>query len=203
LPGAEEKEAAMILVIDNYDSFTYNLVQHFGQLHGDIEVRRNDELTAEQAMGLHPDYLVLSPGPGNPDQAGICLELIELAAGKIPLLGVCLGHQSIAQAFGGKIIRAEEIIHGKTSPIFHQQSPLFRGLPDPFLATRYHSLCVDPGSLPGELRVTARTSDDVIMAIEHVDLAIQGVQFHPESVLTEVGLPMLKNFLEMYPEASS
>lgn len=194
----------MILVIDNYDSFTYNLVQYFGQLHPRVEVRRNDAIGIPGIRELAPDYLVLSPGPGNPDQAGICLEVIEELAGEIPMLGVCLGHQSMGQAYGGKIIRAPEIIHGKTSEVHHQGAALFQGLPAPFRATRYHSLCIDPASLPPELRVTARTSDGVIMAIEHVELPLQGVQFHPESVLTEVGLPMLENFLAMYaPGATS
>ena len=188
----------MILVIDNYDSFTYNLVQYFGQLHPEVVVRRNDQVTADEVLAMAPQYLVLSPGPGNPDEAGVCLELIPRAAGRIPLLGVCLGHQAIAQAYGGRVVRAPEIVHGKTSEVHHQGEGLFRGLPEPFAATRYHSLCVAPESMPPELRVTARTADGVVMGVEHVHLPVQGVQFHPESVLTTEGLGLLRNFLHMY-----
>jgi len=188
----------MILVVDNYDSFTYNLVQYFGELDPDVQVVRNDQAPVEEILAREPDYLVLSPGPGNPDQAGVCLELIPAAAGKVPLLGVCLGHQAIGQAYGAKVVRAPEIVHGKTSEISWEGGRLFQGLPDPFSATRYHSLALDPASVPDCLRVTARTSDGVVMGVEHRDLPVLGVQFHPESVLTTHGKRMLQNFLDAY-----
>jgi anthranilate synthase/aminodeoxychorismate synthase-like glutamine amidotransferase len=185
----------VILVVDNYDSFTYNLVQYLGQLHPEVEV----VATAEELVARGPEYLLLSPGPGDPDQAGVCLELIPRAAeAGIPLLGVCLGHQAIAQAYGARIVRAPEIVHGKTSPVHHEGGSVFRGLPNPFPATRYHSLCVDPDTLGDDLAVTARTEDGVIMGIRHKEHPIHGVQFHPESVLTECGLEMLRTFLELH-----
>ncbi len=189
----------MILVIDNYDSFTYNLVQYLGQLNPEVEVVRNDEITSDEVLQKCPDYLILSPGPGTPDEAGVCLDLLQSGvAGKIPTLGVCLGHQAIAQNYGGKVIRAPEIVHGKTSPMHHEDKGVFRDIENPFEATRYHSLCVEASSLPDILRVTAHTADGMIMGLEHKTLPIQGVQFHPESVLTEDGLKLLSNFLEMY-----
>ena len=189
----------MILVVDNYDSFTYNLVQYLGQLHPEVEVIRNDVKSADELVAMAPDYLILSPGPGDPDQAGVCLDLIPAAAAAgIPLLGVCLGHQAIAQAYGATIVRAPEIVHGKTSPVHHEGASVFRDLPNPFPATRYHSLCVDPDTLGDDLEVTARTEDGVIMGLRHRSHPIHGVQFHPESVLTECGLEMLGTFLALH-----
>lgn len=193
----------MILVVDNYDSFTYNLVQYFGELADDVRVVRNDRVTVDEVLEMAPDHLVLSPGPGNPDEAGICLDLIPAVAGRIPLLGVCLGHQAIGQAYGGLVVRAPEIIHGKTSEISWEGTGLFEGLPNPFPATRYHSLALDPGRIPDCLRVTARTPDGVVMAVDHVSLPIHGVQFHPESVLTTDGKRMLENFLRLHPPGAA
>lgn len=191
----------MLLMIDNYDSFTYNLVQYFGELGQQVEVYRNDQIDLETIEGLNPDYLVISPGPCTPTEAGISVEAIHHFAGKVPILGVCLGHQSIGQAFGGKIIRAKEVMHGKTSPVYHHNVGCFSGLPNPVQTTRYHSLVIEQETLPECLEVTAWTQDengnfDEIMGVRHKTMPIEGVQFHPESILTEQGHAMLKNFLE-------
>jgi anthranilate synthase component 2 len=195
----------MLLMIDNYDSFTYNLVQYFGELGAEVKVWRNDAITVDEVDALQPKQIVLSPGPCTPNEAGICLDLIEKlgrqGGGRYPILGVCLGHQSIGQAFGGKVIRARQVMHGKTSAIHHHQQGVFKGLPSPFTATRYHSLIVDREGLPADFEVTAWTqhedgSIDEIMGLRHKTLPIEGVQFHPESILTEHGHSMLKNFLE-------
>jgi anthranilate synthase component 2 len=185
----------MLLLIDNYDSFAYNLVHYLGELGAGCVVKRNDALTVEQAMALRPDGIVLSPGPCDPDRAGICLELIREAAGKVPILGVCLGHQAIGQAFGGRIVRANAPMHGKPSAIHHDGTGLFEGIPSPFRAIRYHSLTIDPASVPAELAITARTEDGVIMGIAHRRLPVFGVQFHPESIESEHGHRLLGNFL--------
>ena len=185
----------MLLMIDNYDSFTYNLVQYFGELGQAVQVFRNDEISLTQITTLKPDHLVISPGPCTPNEAGISVSAIKQFAGQIPILGVCLGHQSIGQAFGGKIVRAQQLMHGKTSEIHHTQVGVFAGLPDPFTATRYHSLVIERASLPACLEITAWTDDGEIMGVRHKTLAVEGVQFHPESILTEHGHAMLKNFL--------
>ncbi|WP_319241189.1 aminodeoxychorismate/anthranilate synthase component II [uncultured Propionivibrio sp.] len=185
----------MLLMIDNYDSFTYNLVQYFGELGEDVRVYRNDAITLAEIARLAPDRLVISPGPGNPSQAGVSLAAIREFAGKIPLLGVCLGHQSIGEAFGGKVVHAKRLMHGKVSPVFHNDVGVFRGLPNPVVCTRYHSLAVERESLPDCLEITAWTEDGEIMGLRHKTLAVEGVQFHPESILTEHGHDMLKNFL--------
>jgi para-aminobenzoate synthetase component 2 len=182
-----------ILVVDNYDSFVFNLVQYLGQLGATCEVRRNDEVSPDDALTF--DGVLLSPGPGTPEEAGICIDLVKAVAGRVPLFGVCLGHQAIAAAYGGSIVRAPELLHGKTSLVHHDGLGVFAGLPDPFTATRYHSLAVAPDTVPGELVVTARTESGVIMGLRHRDLAVEGVQFHPESVLTEGGHRMLANWL--------
>ena len=188
----------MLLMIDNYDSFTYNLVQYFSELGVEVEVWRNDCITVEEIAARKPEHLVVSPGPCTPDDAGISVAAIREFAGKVPIFGVCLGHQSIVQAFGGKIIRAENLMHGKTSMIHHDASGLFRSLPDPFIATRYHSLIAERASFPDEsLQVTAWTANNEIMAVAHRDLPIWGVQFHPESILTLDGKQLLRNFLDM------
>jgi anthranilate synthase component 2 len=185
----------MLLLIDNYDSFTYNLVHYFGEIGEDVVVKRNDEITPQDAFSMKPDGIVLSPGPCDPDQAGICLALIEAVKDtKTPLFGVCLGHQSIGQAFGGRVIRCHEIVHGKLGEIHHGSEGVFSGLPSPFAATRYHSLIVERDSLPPDLRVTAELSDGTIMGLKHAVLPIEGVQFHPESIASEHGHQMLKNF---------
>ena len=191
----------MIVMIDNYDSFTYNLVQYLGELGAEVQVFRNDQIGVDQVAALKPERIVLSPGPCTPNEAGICLELIERLKGRFPILGVCLGHQAIGQAFGGKVVRARQVMHGKTSPIHHQAQGVFSGLPSPFTATRYHSLIVERAGLPAEFEVTAWTqhedgSVDEIMGLRHRTLPVEGVQFHPESILTEHGHAMLKNFLE-------
>ena len=186
----------MILMIDNYDSFTWNLVQYFGELGADIKVVQNDELSVEEIAALKPERIVISPGPCTPNEAGVSLAAIKAFAGKLPILGVCLGHQAIGQAFGGKVVHAKELMHGKTSPIEHSGLGVFTGLPAPFTATRYHSLAVERASLPAELEVTAWTADGEIMGIRHRALAVEGVQFHPESILTEHGLHLLRNFLD-------
>ena len=190
----------MLLMIDNYDSFTYNLVQYFGELQADVQVHRNDKITVAEIEKLNPSHLVISPGPCTPNEAGISLEAITYFAGKLPILGVCLGHQSIGQAFGGKIVHANEIMHGKTSMIQHKDEGVFKGLPSPFEATRYHSLVIEKKSIPDCLEVTAWTENekgkiDEIMGVRHKDLDVEGVQFHPESILTEHGHALLKNFL--------
>src|SRR5690242_2990499 len=186
----------MLLMIDNYDSFTYNLVQYLGELGEDVVVRRNDEITLDEVAALEPDHIVISPGPCTPNEAGVSVPLIERFAGKIPLLGVCLGHQSIGQAFGGHIVHARELMHGKTSDIRHERHGVFRDLPNPLQATRYHSLVIERDSLPECLEVTAWTDDGEIMGVRHKSLAVEGVQFHPESILTEHGHDLLRNFLE-------
>jgi para-aminobenzoate synthetase component II len=188
----------MILMIDNYDSFTYNLVQYLGQLGEELIVKRNDEITVEEIGELNPDFLMISPGPCSPNEAGISLTAIEHFAGKIPIFGVCLGHQSIAQVFGGEVVRAERLMHGKTSQIFHDEKTIFENLPNPFTATRYHSLIVKKETLPNCFEISAWTDADEIMAIRHKTLPIEGVQFHPESIMTSHGLEMLKNFIERY-----
>jgi anthranilate synthase component 2 len=185
-----------VLLVDNYDSFTYNLYQYFGELGASARVIRNDALSADEALALGPAAIVISPGPGTPDQAGITLELIKKAAGKVPLLGVCLGHQALGQAFGGQVVRAPRVMHGKTSPIHHDGRDLFRGLPNPLEATRYHSLIVERDRLPDVLEVVAWTPEGEIMALKHQDHDTWGVQFHPESVLTPDGPALARNFLE-------
>ena len=191
----------MLLMIDNYDSFTYNLVQYFGELGEEVAVFRNDEITLDKIAQLAPQRIVISPGPCTPSEAGVSVPLIERFAGKIPVLGVCLGHQSIGQAFGGNIVHAQQVMHGKTSPIFHNNSGVFRGLPNPFTATRYHSLVIERASLPDCLEITAWTESSEghgeIMGVRHKTLAVEGVQFHPESILTEHGHKLLKNFLRL------
>ncbi len=191
----------MLLMIDNYDSFTYNLVQYFGELGADVQVYRNDQISISELEKLKPEHLVISPGPCTPNEAGISVEAIKYFAGKLPILGVCLGHQSIAQAFGGQIIHANTIMHGKTSMVYHQNTGVFEGLNNPFEATRYHSLVIEQHSLPDCLEVTAWTQDDKghideIMGVQHKEYMLEGVQFHPESILTEHGHDMLKNFLK-------
>ncbi|WP_339275479.1 aminodeoxychorismate/anthranilate synthase component II [Paenibacillus sp. FSL W8-0426] len=185
----------MILVIDNYDSFTYNLVQYLGELGETVEVRRNDEIDLEGIETLAPDHILISPGPCTPNEAGISLAVIEHFKGRIPIFGVCLGHQSIGQAFGGNVIRAERMMHGKTSEMFHNGTSVFAGLPSPFTATRYHSLIVERCSLPDCLEITAETAEGEIMGLRHKEYAIEGVQFHPESIITDHGHQMLRNFL--------
>ncbi len=186
----------MLLLIDNYDSFTYNLVHYLGELGAETAVYRNDALDPSAAVSLQPRAIVLSPGPCDPDRAGICLELTKIAAEEnIPLLGVCLGHQTIGQAFGGKVIRAPEIVHGKVGIVSHNGQSVFRGLPSPFQATRYHSLCVEPETLPPSLAVTAQLSDGTIMGLQHKQAPLHGVQFHPESIRSDYGHEILRNFL--------
>jgi anthranilate synthase component II len=185
----------VLLLIDNYDSFTYNLAQYLGELGAEVRVERNDAVTVDEVARLAPERIVISPGPCTPNEAGISLELIGRLAGTMPILGVCLGHQAIGQAFGGKVVRAPRVMHGKTSPIEHDGSGLFAGIPSPMQATRYHSLVVEPGSLPDALRVTARTAEGEIMALAHKSLPVWGVQFHPESILTTDGKKLLANFL--------
>ena len=185
-----------LLMVDNYDSFTYNIVQYFGELGADIEVFRNDEISLEGIAERRPDRLVISPGPCSPAEAGISVAAIQHFAGKLPILGVCLGHQSIGAAFGGKIVRAQELMHGKTSVIQTTQQGVFRNLPEKFTVNRYHSLAIERASCPADLEITAWTDDGEIMGVRHKSLAIEGVQFHPESILTEHGHAMLKNFLE-------
>ena len=186
----------MLLVLDNYDSFTYNLVQYFGALGVEQRVFRNDKITTEEALALNPERLLISPGPCTPNEAGASIPLIEAFARKIPILGVCLGHQSIAQHFGASIIRADRLMHGKTSTIYTNDDQLFEGLPNEFQVARYHSLIVDPGTVPEDLRIIASTKQDEIMGCRHVDLPIWGVQFHPESIATENGMAILENFLK-------
>ncbi len=185
-----------LFMLDNYDSFTYNLVQYFGELGCKVEVVRNDEVTVDEVIARAPDRVVISPGPCTPNEAGISVPLIRALAGKVPLLGVCLGHQSIGQAFGGRIVHAQQLMHGKTSPIHHLDVGVFHSLPNPFTATRYHSLVIERETLPECLEVTAWTADGEIMGVRHKTLAVEGVQFHPESILTEHGHDLLRNFLE-------
>jgi para-aminobenzoate synthetase component 2 len=187
----------MILLLDNYDSFTYNLAQYLGQLGQELEVRRNDEITLEEIEERRPERIVISPGPCTPNEAGISVALIQRFAGEIPILGVCLGHQAIGAAFGGRVIRAPKIMHGKTSEIHHDGKTIFRGLPQNFQATRYHSLIVERKSLPRTLEISAETADGTIMGLRHRKMTVEGVQFHPESVLTEAGFKLLENFLSL------
>ena len=188
----------MLLFIDNYDSFTYNIVQYLGELGQDVSVRCNDAVSLDEIAALNPRYLVIGPGPCTPKEAGISVEAMRHFAGKIPILGVCLGHQTIGEAFGGKVVRANTLMHGKTSPVFHENLGVFKGLPNPVVCTRYHSLVIDRASLPEHLHITAWTEDGTIMGIRHRDYAIEGVQFHPEGLLTEHGHDMLKNFLDEF-----
>jgi len=192
----------MLLLIDNYDSFTYNLVHYLGELGATTEVYRNDALTADQALALAPEAIVLSPGPCDPDKAGICVDLVRGAKDSIPILGVCLGHQCIGQAFGGRITRAAQPMHGKPSQIRHNGTGLFHNMENPFSAIRYHSLIVDPSSLPDEIEITAETDDGVIMGLSHRKLPVHGVQFHPESIDTKCGHDILKNFLDLICQRS-
>lgn len=185
----------MILVIDNYDSFTYNLVQYLGELGERIEVRRNDEIDLAGIEGLKPDHILISPGPCTPNEAGVSLALIQRFKGQIPILGVCLGHQAIGQAFGGDVVRADKLMHGKTSAIKHDGRTIFAGVPSPFTATRYHSLIVKRETLPDELEISAETEDGEIMGLRHKNCVVEGVQFHPESIMTEEGMRLLRNFL--------
>ncbi|HEV2349258.1 MAG TPA: aminodeoxychorismate/anthranilate synthase component II [Terriglobia bacterium] len=187
----------MVLVIDNYDSFTYNLVQYLGELGAEVEVRRNDQTTVKEIEQMSPGRIVISPGPKTPTEAGICVEVIQKFSGRLPILGVCLGHQAIGQAFGGKVIRAPEIMHGKTSSISHDNKTIFSGLPNPFPATRYHSLIVERSSLPACLEVTATSPNGLIMGLRHQEAKVEGVQFHPESILTNAGKQLLANFLKL------
>ena len=186
----------MLLMIDNYDSFTYNLVQYFGELGQEVQVYRNDEITLDRIAALKPDHIVISPGPCTPNEAGVSVPVIKQFAGRVPILGVCLGHQSIGQAFDGKIVHAKQLMHGKTSEIHHHPIGVFKDLPNPFTATRYHSLVIERESLPDCLEITAWTDDGEIMGVRHKTLAVEGVQFHPESILTEHGHAMLENFLK-------
>jgi anthranilate synthase/aminodeoxychorismate synthase-like glutamine amidotransferase len=212
-PGASRKRAAlhrrhcatldfiMVFVLDNYDSFTYNLVQYLGELGAEVEVHRNDELTVEEVEALHPERILLSPGPCTPSEAGILVPLVRHMAGKVPIFGVCLGHQAIGEAFGGRVVRAKRLMHGKTSVVTHDGKGIFAGLDSPLTCTRYHSLVVEEQSLPADLIVTAHTPESsggsVVMGLRHRTLPIEGVQFHPESVLTECGHEMIRNFLKM------
>lgn len=192
----------MFLLIDNYDSFTYNLFHFLGELGAEIEVRRNDKVTVAEALALQPQGIIVSPGPCDPDRAGICLELITEAADKLPILGVCLGHQAIGQVFGAKVVRAPQPMHGKLSPVEHKGRGVFAGLPSPLTATRYHSLTLDPASFPHDkLEVTAETADGVIMGLQHRELPLHGVQFHPESIASEEGHALLRNFLSLADQA--
>jgi anthranilate synthase/aminodeoxychorismate synthase-like glutamine amidotransferase len=187
--------ATRVLVIDNYDSFVYNLVQYLGELGAEPEVHRNDELTIDQIIALRPDAVLVSPGPGTPDDAGVSNDVIRAFAGKVPVLGVCLGHQCIGEVYGGTVVRAPQVMHGKTSVIHHTGSGVFAGLPEPFEATRYHSLIVDRASVPDVLEITAETDDGIVMGLRHKELGVEGVQFHPESILTAGGHDLLRNFL--------
>jgi len=187
----------MLLVIDNYDSFTYNLVQYLGELGETVEVRRNNKVTLDEIEQLRPERIVISPGPGTPDDAGITLDTIQRFSGRVPLLGVCLGHQAIGQAFGGKVIRAPELMHGKASEVSHDGKTIFAGLTAPFQAGRYHSLIVEKQTLPSSLQISAQTKDEIIMGLRHRELKVEGVQFHPESILTPEGKQLLANFLKL------
>ncbi|AYC30676.1 aminodeoxychorismate/anthranilate synthase component II [Paenisporosarcina cavernae] len=188
----------MILMIDNYDSFTFNLVQYFGELGESLVVKRNDEITLDMIAEMAPSMIVISPGPCSPNEAGVSLDVIAYFAGKIPVFGVCLGHQSIGQAFGGKVILAERLMHGKTSPVFHDNKGVNAGMPNPFTATRYHSLIVEKETLPDCLEVTSWTSEGEIMGLRHKEFAVEGVQYHPESIMTEEGKRLLQNFINTY-----
>jgi len=186
----------MLLMIDNYDSFTYNLVQYLGELGADVRVFRNDAITLDEVAAMAPTQIVVSPGPCTPSEAGISVPLIQRFAGHVPILGVCLGHQAIGQAFGGRIVRARRVMHGKLSPVTHDNRGVFAGIPSPFAVTRYHSLAIEPDRVPAELEVTATADDGEIMGVRHRELAVEGVQFHPEAILTEHGMRLLGNFLE-------
>lgn len=192
----------MILMIDNYDSFTYNLVQYLGEMGQELVVKRNDQVTLEEIESLAPDYLMISPGPCTPNEAGISMAAIKRFAGEIPIFGVCLGHQSIAQVYGGDVVRAERLMHGKTSEVKHDEKSVFEELPNPFVATRYHSLIVKRETLPDCFEITAETEADEIMGIRHKELPVEGVQFHPESIMTDVGKRLLRNFLETYKKGN-
>ena len=187
----------MLLIIDNFDSFTYNLVQYFGQLGIEQKVYRNDAITVEEALELDPDRVMISPGPCSPNEAGVSLDMVAAFAGKKPLLGVCLGHQSIGQYYGGKVVRADRLMHGKTSPVLHRDTDIFEGLPNPMEATRYHSLILERSSFPDCLEITAKTEEGEIMGLAHKELPVWGVQFHPESLATERGIKLLENFLKL------
>lgn len=187
----------MILVIDNYDSFTYNLVQYLGELGAELKVFRNDQITVKEAAELKPGKVLVSPGPCSPNEAGVSCDIIREFGSRVPLLGVCLGHQSIGEVYGGNVVRADRLMHGKTSPILHKGESVFKGLPSPFEATRYHSLIVDRGSLPDCLNITAETAEGEIMGLQHTEFPVHGVQFHPESILTEHGKQLLQNFLDL------
>lgn len=193
----------MIVMIDNYDSFTYNLVQYLGELGEELRVFRNDKITIRELEELAPDFIMVSPGPCTPDEAGISLEVIRYFAGKIPVFGVCLGHQALAQVFGGKVIRAERLMHGKTSPVIHDGKTIFKGIPSPYQATRYHSLIVEKESLPECLEISAWTEEGEIMGLRHQELAVEGVQFHPESIITDHGKQLLQNFIQTYSKEKS
>lgn len=193
----------MLLMIDNYDSFTYNIVQYFAELGQDVLVRRNDAVTLEEIATLNPQYLVIGPGPCSPKEAGISIAAMQHFAGKLPIMGICLGHQTIGQAFGGNIVRAQTLMHGKVSPVHHQNRGMFRNLPNPVTCTRYHSLVIDRATLPNCLDITAWTDDGEIMGVRHKTLAIEGVQFHPEALLTEYGHEMLDNFLKEFQTFST
>ena len=188
----------MLLFIDNYDSFTYNIVQFLGELKQEVVVRCNDEITLEDIVAMRPEYLLIGPGPCTPKEAGVSVAAMRHFAGKIPILGVCLGHQAIGEAFGGRVVRAKTLMHGKTSPVFHENTGVFRGLPNPVICTRYHSLAVERETLPDCLNITAWTEDGEIMGLRHRDYPIEGVQFHPEGLLTEYGHAMLRNFLDEF-----
>lgn len=194
---------SMIVMIDNYDSFTYNLVQYLGELGEELRVFRNDKITIRELEELAPDFIMVSPGPCTPDEAGISLEVIQYFAGKIPVFGVCLGHQALAQVFGGKVIRAERLMHGKTSPVIHDGKTIFKGIPSPYQATRYHSLIVEKESLPECLEISAWTEEGEIMGLRHQELAVEGVQFHPESIITDHGKQLLQNFIQTYSKEKS
>jgi anthranilate synthase component 2 len=189
-------DATMLLMIDNYDSFTYNLVQYLAELGADVRVYRNDAITLDEVAALSPTQIVVSPGPCTPSEAGISVPLIQRFAGQIPILGVCLGHQAIGQAFGGRVVRAQRVMHGKLSPVSHDDRGVFHGIPSPFTVTRYHSLAIERGHVPEELEVTATADDGEIMGVRHRRFAVEGVQFHPEAILTEHGMRLLGNFLE-------
>jgi para-aminobenzoate synthetase component 2 len=193
-------KAIRLLMIDNYDSFTYNLVQYLGELGAEVTVKRNDAIDIAGVRALHPNAVVISPGPCTPAEAGISMKILREMAGEVPILGVCLGHQCIGEAFGGKVVRATRLMHGKTSPVIHDGKTIFAGLQSPFDAMRYHSLIVDPASIPSALEVSARTAENEIMGLRHRELAVEGVQFHPESILTAEGKHLLKNFLDRISE---
>jgi len=186
----------MNIVIDNYDSFTYNLVQYIGEIDSDILVYKNNKITIEEILNINPNHIIISPGPGRPEDAGVSIEIIDLLKDKFPIMGICLGHQAIGYSFGAKIINAEDVFHGKTSQIYHNNNPIFRDVPSPFIATRYHSLIIDKESLNDEFDIIASTSEDLIMGIKHKDYNLYGLQFHPESILTNYGMTIIRNFLK-------